>query len=298
MLRDPRNPLKVLALGAGVQSSTLALMMEEGELEKPDYAIFSDTQAEPDHVYRWLEWLTSRLSYPVIRVTAGSLRDDILAASRGEGLNEARAPFFIRTSKGHRSMLWRQCTNRHKIVPLQAEVQKLVGLEPGGKVNGKRYKGPPLVRQFIGISLDEMQRMKDSGFPYLQHEYPLVDLKITRTDCLDWMERHGYPKPAKSSCTFCPYRRNHQWRDMKENDPASFEDACRIDDALRTPQYIELIKAGIDLNGEKFVGGGAYVHDSLKPLREIDFRTAEQAGQIGLDLTHPMNNECEGMCGV
>lgn len=298
MLRDSRNPLKVLSLGAGVQSSTLALMMEHGEVEKPDIAIFSDTQAEPGHVYTWLDWLSKQLSFPVVIVTAGSLREDILLASRGEGLNEARAPFFIRTSKGTRSVLWRQCTNRHKIVPLQAEVQRRIGLEPGGRLDGKKYKGPVLARQFIGISYDELQRMKVSEFPYLQHEYPLVDLRMTRTDCLSWMERHGYPKPAKSSCTFCPYRRDHQWRDMKENDPASFEDACRVDEALRSPAYIELIKSGVDLNGEKFIGGGAYVHEALKPLREIDFRSKEQAGQIGLDLTHPMNNECDGMCGV
>lgn len=35
--------MRILSLGAGVQSSTLALMAEHGEIEKPDYAIFADT---------------------------------------------------------------------------------------------------------------------------------------------------------------------------------------------------------------------------------------------------------------
>ena len=36
--------LRILSLGAGVQSSTMALMADEGAFEhKPDYAIFADT---------------------------------------------------------------------------------------------------------------------------------------------------------------------------------------------------------------------------------------------------------------
>ena len=35
--------LRVLALGAGVQSTALALMIEKGEFEKVDCAIFDDT---------------------------------------------------------------------------------------------------------------------------------------------------------------------------------------------------------------------------------------------------------------
>ena len=45
------NLKSALSLGAGVQSSTLALMMEKGLAPKPDYAIFSDTQGEPKASY-------------------------------------------------------------------------------------------------------------------------------------------------------------------------------------------------------------------------------------------------------
>ena len=44
--------LRVLSLGAGVQSSTLALMASRGEIgPMPDCAIFADTGAEPAKVY-------------------------------------------------------------------------------------------------------------------------------------------------------------------------------------------------------------------------------------------------------
>lgn len=48
--------MRVLSLGAGVQSSTLLPMAIEGELQI-DRAIFADTQWEPRAVYQWLEYL-------------------------------------------------------------------------------------------------------------------------------------------------------------------------------------------------------------------------------------------------
>lgn len=65
-----------LSLGAGVQSSTLALMYAVGELKPmPKAAIFADTQAEPKSVYKWLDWLREVLPYPVYTVSKGSLTE-------------------------------------------------------------------------------------------------------------------------------------------------------------------------------------------------------------------------------
>ena len=75
--------MRILSLGAGVQSSTLLLMAVHGELEL-DRAIFADTQWEPAAVYSWLETLVplaERAGIPVVIVTAGNLRDD--AVGRG-----------------------------------------------------------------------------------------------------------------------------------------------------------------------------------------------------------------------
>ena len=52
------KPLQIISLGAGVQSSTMALMAVRGEITPmPDCAIFADTGAEPQYVYEWLNWL-------------------------------------------------------------------------------------------------------------------------------------------------------------------------------------------------------------------------------------------------
>ena len=61
-----QEPIHVLSLGAGVQSSTLALMAAKGEVgPMPTAAIFADTQAEPASVYKWLDWLEAQLPFPV-----------------------------------------------------------------------------------------------------------------------------------------------------------------------------------------------------------------------------------------
>jgi len=74
--------LRVLSLGAGVQSSTLYLMACAGEFgeESPTVAIFADTQWEPPAVYEWLGWLESIGSnkIPIRRVSVGNLREAAL----------------------------------------------------------------------------------------------------------------------------------------------------------------------------------------------------------------------------
>ena len=66
---------------------------------------------------------------------------------------------------------------------------------------------------------------------------------------------------------------------MKANDEASWRDAVRIDEAVR--------------NGVRGTRERLYIHRSLKPLASVDFRQAEDFGQIDL-----FGNECEGLCGV
>lgn len=56
---QPDRPLRVLSLGAGVQSTTVLLMSLAGEIEPFDVAVFADTQAEPAEVYTHLEKLTA-----------------------------------------------------------------------------------------------------------------------------------------------------------------------------------------------------------------------------------------------
>lgn len=309
------RPLRILSLGAGVQSTTLALMVAHGEIEPIDYAIFSDTQSEPQGVYGHLARLMTPgvLPFPIRIVSKGSLRQEILDASAGKRGAWGRPPLFLKTvhpvGSIKRVVTWddndnevvlhkvreheeiefgmtrRQCTGDYKVDVIMREIRQLAGIKRGSR--GPKHIA---VQQLIGISLDEAHRMKDPRFRWVEHLYPLVDLRITRKDCEAKLAAWGWSAP-KSACTFCPYHSDAMWLDMKRNDPAAFADAVTIDSALRSG-------SGLTLKGE------AYLHSSREPLETVDFegimarRNAPKPVSPQLDLFGEFGNECEGMCGV
>lgn len=267
--------LRVLSLGAGVQSTTIALMMAHGEIPVPDVAIFADTMAEPAAVYQHLEWLRDKLPFQIDVVSAGNLYEEIMLAATGEARNDARPPFYVKNQDGSRGILRRQCTGDYKIDVIRKRVRELRGVAPRHRVPSGRH-----VTQVIGISLDEAGRMTKSPHAWCTHEYPLVDRRISREECERWLARNGYPIPPKSACVFCPYRRIGEWRRLRDEAPEDWQKAIAIDRAIRTPGYVGLV-------------GECYLHDSLVPLENANLATYEEQGQVNL-----WDDECAGMCGV
>ena len=272
------EPIHILSLGAGVQSSTLALMAAAGEVgPMPTAAIFADTQAEPASVYRWLDWLEKQLPFPVHRVTAGSIIEDVttLRTRRdGQGFYvHSGIPAFVRNPDGSDGMIPRQCTTNFKIEPLRRKVRELAGIKRGEK--------EVKVVQWIGISLDEVHRMKPSRDKWQRNRWPLVDAGMKRHDCLRWMEAHGFPKPARSACFFCPYKSNAEWRRLRDQEPEHWRAAIDLE------KHFGAQKARAGVNGRLFF------HSSRVPLDQVDLSSLEDRGQGSL-----FGNECEGMCGV
>ncbi len=291
------EPLRVLSLGAGVQSTALLLMAIHGEFEvRPDVAIFSDTGWEPPSVYEHLNWLqgvSEAAGIPVVRVSGGNIRDDLLGTSN----HLANPPFFTigmqtiidtesfinsdgeedeevvgsREVEG-KGILRRKCTQEYKVQPIRKHIRQLF-----------KSSDASHVEQWYGISWDEIQRVRMSDVRYIINRYPLVERQITRWGCIVWMQEHGYPTPPKSSCIGCPYHSDEFWRDMKLNTPEDFADAVEMDNAIRD-----------SLPGVK---GRVYMHRSCKPLSEVDFRNAEDRGQLSI-FDGEFGDECGGMCGV
>jgi 3'-phosphoadenosine 5'-phosphosulfate sulfotransferase (PAPS reductase)/FAD synthetase len=190
------EPIHIISLGAGVQSSAMALMAAKGEIKPmPKCAIFADTQAEPKSVYTWLDWLEKQLPFPVHRVSAGSITDVALAIrNRKTGAGtwaKSLIPAFIQNPDGTRGIMGRQCTWMFKLDPLQKTNRKLAGIRRGQKTVG--------VINWIGISIDEALRMKDARVPWAKNRWPLIEMGVTRRKCLDWMNRNGFPKPPRSA---------------------------------------------------------------------------------------------------
>jgi 3'-phosphoadenosine 5'-phosphosulfate sulfotransferase (PAPS reductase)/FAD synthetase len=262
----------MLSLGAGVQSTTLALLAVHGEIEKPEHAIFADTGWESNEVYEHLEWLKpimQNAGIKVHKVTAGNIRKDTLSPGRF-----ASMPFHMKDDNGKRGMAIRQCTQEYKLAPILKKQRELVGI-------GYRQRWKPEHGQIVnqmGISVDEIQRAKDNPAKYITNVFPLLDLRMKRSDCIAWLNDHGYSAP-RSACIGCPYHSDHEWRKIKEN-PTEWADAVQFDKQIRK----------LENNSYQ---SKIYLHKSCQPLDEVDFSTEEERGQFTL-----FDNECEGMCGL
>ena len=276
--------LKVLSLGAGVQSSTLLLMALKGEIERPDCAIFADTGWEPKSVYEHLERLKAECAahgFPLYVVSRGNLRDDLLRHIQGhadgtvEWKSVGQPPFSVTNADGDGGKLFRQCTREYKINPLDSRVRSLLGFK-----KGQRLPKEPVVERWYGISVDEAQRMRDSREKWAQNRYPLIDAGMDRHNCQQWLKRNGWGEVPRSSCIGCPYHSNAYWRRMKKYTPDDWADAVELDHKLRKHPYPK-------------VTGKVYLHRDLEPLDEVDLSTDRDHGQLDL-----FGNECEGMCGV
>ena len=252
--------MRIISLGAGVQSSALLLMALDGNFgDIPDAAIFADTQDEPKRVYVWLDELSRIVApFPIYRVTAGRLSDDVLAGGSGW------IPSFAEGPDGNTAMLKRQCSRHFKIEPIRRKIRELVG--PKGTAES-----------WIGISLDEADRMGVTGLQWLTNRYPLIEQGLRWADCDKWLRAHGQIV-RESACRYCPLKSEKDWAIQKNEEPEEFELSCQFDEAFRG------CRPGFE--------GSQYLSKRLKPLRLIEFLGEKQFELDGF------SNECSGVCGV
>lgn len=257
------EPIHIISLGAGVQSSTMALMAAAGEITPmPTFAVFADTGDEPKEVYAWLERLRDMLPFRVKIAHRdpinGKLSDNLFQ------WDHSQIPAYFRNEDGSIGIGKRQCTKHWKIVPVHRKIRDAT--------NTQRQQLPPgFVTLWQGISIDEVSRAKDSREQWITHRFPLLEKRMSRNDCASWLRSRGLEAP-KSACVYCPYRGTLQWRKSKQN-PSEW-------------QLITKIDAQLNERGE-------YLHQSCVPINEVDFSTEEERGQLSM-----FNNECEGLCGV
>lgn len=273
------KPLRILSLGAGVQSSTIALMAEHGDIEAIDFAIFADTQAEPKFVMEWLKWLESKLSFPIYRVSRGSLTHDQLSIRNpkpGRTCVKGKIPAYVLNPDGTKGMFGRKCTSDYKIQPIEKKVKEIIGIKRFSKKNEIK------VHQIIGISVDEAQREKPSKRSEIRHVYPLLDLYMTRSDCLNWMKKNGYPVPPKSACIYCPFHSDAAWQELKNSN--EWDEIVRFERELQRLARLDTVTKGIP-----------YLHRDCVPIDQVDLKPKNNFKLHQLSM---FGNDCEGLCGV
>lgn len=288
---------RILNLGAGWQSTAVYLMsMRQDEPEHIplfDYAIFADTMNETAATYRHIEWLRSLGGPPILVRSRGDLFHDLIhgfprKSRDGEDvLGHKSIPAFVANPDGTQGLLGRHCTQAYKVAVVEAtSKQEIVGIDKGAQFPRDEVK----VWQYFGLSFDEPSRIiKTKARVYAAGwstpVFPLFDMVMTRFDCRQYNLKHVPHEVPRSACKGCPLRDNAGWRAMRDESPAEFEEACRIDESLRAPGA--KCSDGLD--------GAPYLHRSMVSLREAPIDTPESRGE---QYQFGFAQECEGMCGL
>lgn len=271
----------IMSFGGGVQSTTLALLaidrdqrlLDVTDGRTPDAYLFADTGDEPRAVYEHVRWMRQRIEasgalFRVVRhPTSRSLSQHVLTRARHGLGGISSPPFYVMTGDGRRGPVRRGCTRDFKVVPLQREVERL--------------RGDAHVYSWIGISHDEMQRMKVSTDDWRTVHHPLVMMGWSRVDCRLYLESVGIDAP-RSACTFCPFHRRAEWQRLHAEAPEDFAEAARFEREVRAVWK------------EHGLGGlrnEPSLHVSGVPIDEIDWDDYQK------DL-FSMDDECAGVCGV
>lgn len=286
------DPIRILNLGAGVQSTVLALMVHKGVLPPIKAAIFADVQEEPRAVYEHLKWLIAEVStsFPVLVRTNGKLGDGIVTGRTHSKGHTTIPAFCLNQQTGSVGVVRRRCTGDYKIAVVERCIRReILGLKPR-----QRWPKDVFVHQLFGLSFEELGRAgrvaknfespnyKGKCFPL----FPLIEMEMARRACIRWLKDYGVPhEVTRSACVFCPYKSNAEWQRLKSGPQEEWNRAVEIDRLLRTPSS----KQAHGMRNPQFL------HRSRLPLDQIDFRNPEERGDQG---TLGFMAECEGMCGV
>lgn len=170
-----------------------------------------------------------------------------------------------------KGMMMRQCTIEYKIVPLNKKIKLL---------SDPNKHQPAVV--WIGISTDEALRMKESKIGYTVHRWPLVELRMNRQDCIDYLESHNYPVPCRSSCIGCPFHNNEEWKSLNSNE---------VQDVRQFEKDVNLI--GLKRkNKESIAKGRIRLHFSTEPIDTEPYKKDKSQ----LSLFDEREQVCDGGC--
>ena len=293
-----------ISVSGGLQSSTLFQMACLGLIKpRPLFGIFADTRWERDSTMQQMEYLREfgkQMEIPIITVYHGNIRNAMLDAALSD---TPGMPFYIRNSKGKIVPLRRQCTKDYKIIPIQEKVRELTGCT---------YKKP--MEQWIGFSVDEVVRVKPSRVKFMVNRFPLIEMRMGRDSCVEWLKKNGFPIPSKSACIGCPCHSNNTWNLLSKNE---LEDAIKFDEQIRNrplasrkgksnrekknrmnPNQPDLFRVNHSHAPADLVVSDdrQYLHASGEPLSTKPFQRIadeQQEFELGYD---PETEECEGGC--
>lgn len=275
--------LTVLSYGGGVQTLTLRLMIAYGLLPyKIDAAIMADTQREPEAVWKQIEWSESLVRRsanpsPLYVVTRGDLwrsATDVRTTRDGQRkyVKTAIPAHFrgeVKDGIGRRS-----CTRDFKIAVTTAKIRELLGKKRVYARDGLQCM------VLLGLTIDEIYRVKPNPKAWLQNVYPLIDAGMSRADCHRWLAMRGHHGVVSSACVECPYRTD--WSSLT---PKELKRLPKSERALQ--------RAYAAIGFEKV----PYLTEARVPIDQITLAMRRRQNMAEEQYSLFMN-ECEGGCGT
>lgn len=225
--------------GGGIDSTAIAALIVNGKLPKPDLAYMTDCGWEAQYTWDYMHNVTiPRLktvgvNLQIIRSVDDGVDTSLLMDKRGFVLLPAYShkdgkPTKFRT---HCNGIWKVKVAEHWL----------------------RAAGVERCENWLGIAFDEREREFTSPIRWRQNCYPLIELKMTRADCIYYLGISGWPLPTRTNCIICPQQNDEQWINLKTRSPIDFARAVAAEESIRK------------------INPDVYLHRSMVPLSEVSF---------------------------
>lgn len=226
------DPIRVFSYGGGTQSTAALVLAARGKIDFPNFVFANVGEQSEARTIRYVREVAlpfatahgirleevrrvDRAGVPVME-----LYDRVMSA-RYKGV---QIPMHLSNGAPAR----RHCTVDYKITVL----------DRWQKARGATIANPAIVG--IGISWDEIQRMRtarDGDARIIV--YPLIDLRLTRSDCETIIRDAGLAQPGRSACFYCPYKTQSGWQRMRHEEPDLFGKAVVMEAYMDTKMVAE-----------------------------------------------------------
>jgi hypothetical protein len=199
------------AFGGGLQSRAIAVLIKQGKLPMPDLIGIANTTREVSSTWSFIDEYLRPAGFEVHVISHDYATVDLY---RNDDL---LIPAYTRQN-GSIGKMDTFCSNEWK----QRVCRRWLS-----------DRGVTDCDAWLGMSTNEIERMKPSGLNWYRHVYPLIEIvKMSRSQCHALVTGYGWPV-AKSRCWMCPNMSVGDWRDLKKDEPENFVKAVEFDDEIR-----------------------------------------------------------------
>lgn len=219
---DAQTTPLVVNFGGGTNSTALLVGLYERGI-RPDLILFADTGDEKPNTYQHLwelpKWLQSVRFPPLI-----ILRRKIRRGKNKGKVFTLEEECYANKTLPSRAFGYSGCSVKWKAQVVDSALRRAYRAH---------IKGGGSIRRMIGIDFGELTRAKWQPTPPFEWEYPLIDWRWKRKECVAAIERAGMKPPGKSACFYCPSSKKTEVVDLLEQHPELYERAVAIERMAR-----------------------------------------------------------------